>query len=196
MAIFIRIWAVDFLMCIAVSAVLLKVRSPALARLRQSRTASLWKWQMGITVSGIVVPWITALAVWIVLLADGKPVVALGDAVAFLFPGRFVMATVVFSMPFVVLANVSRSLLKRSVAVDPAGKVFEKKVVLFMGLAGGAIATAALCCGLWQDFYEAFDMIVLGFPYVIACNSVGIAAGLAAAWIAIAVARMTGTGTG
>jgi hypothetical protein len=178
-------FATDFLVCIAISGIILKVNSAALSRFKRSQIASIRKWQWGIIISGAIIPWVTALGVWIILQVKGMPVVPLGDAVSSMFPFGF-LATIVFVLPYLVLAQVAKFVLKRSVIVDAEMKIFEKKLTILIGLIGGLVATTVMTYFLWQNFFEAFEAIIFGFYYIISFNVGGIIVGILAAWIAIA----------
>jgi hypothetical protein len=178
-------FATDFLVCIAISGIILKVNSGALSPFKWSQIASIRKWRWGIIISGAIIPWVTALGVWIILQVKGMPVASLGDAaITMLFFGF--PATIVFVFPYVFLAEVAKFVLQRSFIVDAEMKRFEKKLTILIGLIGGLVATTFMTYFLWQKVSEAFLGIILGFYYIISFNVGGIIVGILAASIAIA----------
>lgn len=137
-----------------------------------------WLSRLFWTIIGTGLAWPSILGVIVreVLKAQGKPVVPLGKGVTCVIAGTFF-----FAAPFVALAFLGKSLLKRALSED-ASQVSKKRFIL-VGACVGAGISLSVVWGM-HDFFQGESIAVLIFapfsPFYV--GFIGAAAGALIAW--------------
>jgi hypothetical protein len=159
----------------------------------QSR-AHFWFWV--ILCSGITVPWLTGVAVRVILQIQGKSVVPWSHFFgkswidAYSNVGFLLFVTGIFGIASLIPAFLTKAFLKRQPKSEGHFIETEREFVAAGVFFGFTLATVLLYYSLWQDAGAAMMTITFGFPYLMFWNLSGTAVGFGLGWAVVLLNRL------